>query len=130
MRRFLRGTAKQAPQCSLADPDTIPVYINNRNRLSTMKEMINWLLSAGTKKIIIVDNASSYPLLLEYYKNLPSGVVVEMLGRNGGPRIFWEMQMHLRQSTPYIVTDSDLVPDRDCPKDLVHQLNVLLHTNP
>jgi len=79
---------------------------------------------------VIVDNASTYPPLLEFYKNLPTGVEVHLLGRNLGPWAFWQEGLHKQQSIPYVVTDSDLVPAEECPKDLIHRLNVLLHNRP
>jgi len=50
----------------LVDPTTIPVYFNNFNRHDAMRRMIDWLQDAGTKRIVILDNASTYPPLLEY----------------------------------------------------------------
>src|ERR1019366_9044842 len=116
--------------CPLVSAEDIPVYITNRDRLTTTKDLVNWLKSAGTRRIIILDNASSYPPLLEYYKVLPDGVTVHLLGRNLGPWAFWQEGLHRLQSTPYVVTDSDLVPASECPKDLVSKLNVLLHNRP
>jgi len=95
-----------------------------------MREMIDWLQDAGTKNIVIFDNASTYPPLMEYYKNLPEGVSVNYLGQNCGPWAFWDKGFHLQQRTPYIVTDPDLIPDINCPKDLINQLQLLLHDNP
>jgi hypothetical protein len=111
--------------------EEFPVYINNRDRLTTVRATVNWLLQAGTQKIVILDNASTYPPLLEYYRDdLPKGVTVDYLGQNAGPWAFWDRHMHLQQRTPYIVTDSDLVPADECPKDLIHKLSALLKERP
>ena len=66
-----------------------PVYIVNRNRLTTTKRLVDWLLqSQDLEKIVILDNQSTYEPLLEYYSNLPQGVSVKWIGRNGGATIF------------------------------------------
>src|SRR5271166_4067804 len=118
------------PQPYLVPAEEIPVYLNNRDRLTTTRTTVDWLLSAGTRRIVILDNDSSYPPLLKYYKALPVGVSVEFLGANAGPWAFWDREMHLQQHTPYVVTDSDLVPAEECPKDLISKLQVLLSNRP
>jgi hypothetical protein len=114
----------------LIPSEDIPVFINNFNRLSAMREMVDWLRSAGTKHITILDNDSTYRPLLDYYDVLPAGVDVMYLGRNCGPWAFWDHHLHLSQDTPYVVTDADLIPADECPKDLIHKMNVLLDRYP
>lgn len=106
-----------------------PVFIINRNRVTTTKQLVDWLLKAKTQRIVIVDNASTYPALLEYYKNLPEGVEMLPLGRNIGRLSFWEAGIDKLQSGPYIVTDSDVVPADICPLDLIDKLESLLRTH-
>lgn len=48
----------------------VPIFINARDRLGVMKRLIDWLLDAGYRNLIILDNNSTYPPLLEYYNNL------------------------------------------------------------
>lgn len=48
----------------------IPVIINNRNRLSTTKKLVEDLQKRNTSDIRIIDNASTYPPLLEWYDTL------------------------------------------------------------
>ena len=128
--RRVRGPQAYSAPCSMVDPSTIPVYINNRNRLSSLVTLVEWLRDSGTKRIVVIDNASTYPPLLEYYKKCMGIFEVFSVGKNGGPRVFWEQGMYKWQSTPYVVTDADLEPDKNCPKDLVFQLNKLLHERP
>ncbi len=106
------------------------MFINNRDRLSTLQGLVQWLQGCGTKRTIILDNDSTYGPLLRYYKALPKGVSVSFLGRNVGPWAFWNLNMHYDQNLPYIVTDSDLLPAPECPSDLIHRLNMLLSTRP
>jgi len=100
----------------------IPIFIINRNRLSAMRKLIDWLGQAGMRKIVIMDNQSNYPPLLEYYKALPPGVKLMLLDQNHGPHVLWQQGVHKVLDTPYIVTDSDLVPAEFCPRDLVPAL--------
>ena len=45
------------------------VVINNRNRLTTTRNMVEKLLSLNPDEhIIIIDNESTYPPLLEWYE--------------------------------------------------------------
>jgi len=78
---------------------------------------------------VILDNDSSYKPLLEYYGNLSVGVSVRYQ-KNLGPWAFWEQGMHQNQRTPYVVTDSDLVPADCCPKDLIEKMLGVLSAYP
>ncbi|MBL0314851.1 MAG: hypothetical protein IPP69_03390 [Flavobacteriales bacterium] len=72
---------------SQIDVRDIPVVINNRNRLTYPLMLIDWLEKAGMKKIIIIDNASTYPPLLEYYSALRTALF--SLSENIGPLAIW-----------------------------------------
>lgn len=112
-------------------PNQVPVFIVNRNRVTTTRDLVNWLKDAGTKSITILDNDSDYPPLLEYYQSLPEGVTVYKTGGNLGCQVFWNpLRWHLVQNTPYVLTDSDIVPDVQCPKDLMRHLLALLDRFP
>ena len=100
----------------------IPVFIINRNRLGAMRSMIEWLLGVGMNKLIILDNQSDYPPLLEFYSALPEKVKLMLMTENFGPYVFWQQGVHRALETPYIITDSDLVPASFCPADLVPAL--------
>ena len=105
----------------------VPVFIINRNRVTTTSDLVNWLLNAGTTKITIMDNASTYEPLFEYYNNMPEGVIMHSMGGNYGSQGFWnQLHWHLNQTEPFIITDSDCVPSPECPKDLVDVLYDLL----
>ena len=100
----------------------IPVFIINRDRLTSLRQMVDWLLESGTRQIGIVDNASEYPPLLQYYRSLPSNVQVTYCGDNCGPYAFWATGASRCLNTPYVVTDSDIVPAAFCPRDLIAHL--------
>jgi len=108
----------------------VPVYICNRNRLSTTRRLAEWLKSAGTKSITIIDNDSSYEPLLLWYKSWPESVkYVQQMGRNAGPYECWTWAK-ARQNMPFIFSDSDVLPADCCPKDLVERCLYILNILP
>lgn len=108
----------------------IPVFIVNRNRLDAMRRLIGWLRTSGTRNIVILDNQSTYPPLLEYYGSLASHTHVLRIPENHGPYVFWQQGAHKDLGTPYIVTDSDLVPADFCPRDLIPAMLAALQRFP
>jgi hypothetical protein len=109
---------------------SIPVILNNRNRLDSLQRMISWLLAVGCSDIRILDNDSTYAPLLAYYERLPAQVSLQKLGENVGPWAFWKLGLHRGMSTPYIVSDADLVPADFCPPDLIPQLAFVVNRFP
>ena len=95
-----------------------PIYINTRDRVSDLKAQIAWFERAGHERIIILDNDSTYPPLLEYLEQTPHEV--QRLRTNLGARALW-----LRGKFPdewYAETDPDIIPTEDCPLDLLDHL--------
>jgi glycosyltransferase involved in cell wall biosynthesis len=111
-----------APASDAIDWRDVPVFIVNRNRLGALRELVDWLCAAGTRRVVIMDNASDYPPLLAYYEQLPSSVKVMRLPENHGPYVVWQQGVHKVLDTPYVVTDSDVVPAGFCPQDLIGAL--------
>ncbi len=111
----------------------VPIFINARDRLGVMKKLIDWLLNAGYRKLIILDNLSTYPPLLEYYRTLKidSRIKIIRLEKNFGHKALWLSNVleKLKISTPYIYTDPDILPIEDCPKDFVARLMKILDAN-
>lgn len=85
---------------------TIPVYINNYNQLATVRAMVAYLLRVPQVEPVIVDNASTYPPLLEWYAECPVRVV--RLDCNLGPLGVWSSGVDLHASDYFGVTDPDL----------------------
>jgi hypothetical protein len=117
------------PEVSM-DWQDIPIFIVNRNRLDAMRSLIAWLLNAGSRRIVIIDNNSNYAPLLAYYGTLPAGVKLMLMTENHGPYVFWQQGVHQALDTPYVVTDSDLVPPDFCPADLMPALLAALQRFP
>ena len=113
-----------------ADWRDIPVFVVNRNRHASLVALIDWLLAAGTRRVVVLDNASDYPPLLRYYEALPEGAKVMRLEHNHGPYVLWEQAVHEVLDTPYVLTDSDVVPAACCPGDLIGALLAALQRWP
>ena len=86
----------------------VPVIINNRNLLTWPKAMVNELQKwDGIGDIYIVDNASTYKPLLDWYATNPCKVVV--LEENLGHQAPWLCGLVQKLGEPYYaVTDPDL----------------------
>jgi hypothetical protein len=86
----------------------IPVIINNRNLLTWPKAMVERIKQfKGVGEIIIVDNDSSYPPLLEWYATNPCRI--EKLDRNVGMAAPWLAGVVARLGVAhYVVTDPDM----------------------
>jgi len=97
-----------------------PIWINNRDRLTSTRKLVEWLQRAGACYIHILDNDSSYQPLLDWYKTLKvADVLVHKLSKNRGPWALWESGLCHDCTFPFILTDSDCVPARNCPYDLM-----------
>lgn len=96
----------------------IPIIINNFNRLSFLKKLINSLEKRGYHNIYIIDNNSTYPPLLEYYKKCP--YTIFRLKQNVGYKAIWDTNIYnIFKKSFYVYTDSDMEIDESCPDDFM-----------
>lgn len=108
--RFLKTTYTNAYE--------IPIIINNRNRLTFLKQMISSLHSKGYHNIYIIDNQSTYEPLLEFYKN--SNFKVFYLNENVGFLSLWKTGIYKQfQNNFFVYSDSDVVPTEECPNNFL-----------
>jgi hypothetical protein len=108
----------------------IPILIINFNQLEYLKKLVTYLQSAGYSNIVIIDNLSTYPPLLDYYKNL-TNVTVYYNRQNQGHRVFWK-NTYLREKYGkgyYVITDADVVPISECPPEFLRLFKELLDQN-
>jgi hypothetical protein len=104
----------------------IPVIINNFNRIDYLKKLIDWLEKAEMRNIYIIDNASTYPILLDYYSQTKHTVI--RLEANIGYKALWDTSVHLWfKGLPYIYTDPDILPIEECPYDAVKYFQEILN---
>lgn len=92
--------------------EILNVYINNFNRLDTTRQLVKDLLNLGINKenIIIIDNASTYPPLLDWYKT-ECPCKIFKLEQNIGHTAFkklWDENKITKPKGFYIYTDSDI----------------------
>ena len=108
------------------DYHSIPIIINNFNRLEYLTKLIHSLEERGYRNIYILDNDSSYQPLLDYYKKTPYEVIY--LHQNVGFLALWKTPVYRRfRKQFYVYTDSDVVLDEQCPDDFMKVfLSVLL----
>ncbi|MFL5753385.1 MAG: glycosyltransferase family 2 protein [Bacteroidia bacterium] len=96
----------------------IPVIINNYNRLTYPKLLIAKLESWGYRNIFILDNNSTFPPLLEYYKNTSCKVI--RLKENMGYMALWKSGCYTKfKSGYYVYTDPDVLPLDSCGEDFL-----------
>lgn len=99
----------------------IPVVINNYNRINHLLKLIDWLEKAEMKNIYIIDNASTYQPLLDFYNKTKHNVI--KLNANLGYKALWDTSIHQWfKGLPYIYTDPDILPVEECPMDAVRFL--------
>lgn len=107
----------------------IPIVINNYNRLETLKTLIDGLTSRGYHHIYIVDNDSTYPPLLDFYRDCP--YTIYKLNQNVGHLSIWQTGIYKQFTHSYFVyTDSDLQLREDCPADFMERFVKLLQKYP
>lgn len=106
-----------------------PVYLNVRDRLTTTRKLAEQCAKLPGAEVIIIDEASTHPPLLEWYCDCPYQIV--RFDKNHGPRGAWlGMLDHAAQGiTRYVVTDSDLDLD-GVPGDVLELLAAGLERYP
>lgn len=116
-RRGTRAVAR-LERTRVPDWRDIPVIVNNRNRLTYMTALLDRLESIGCRRIVVLDNDSDYPPLLEWYATTRHEVV--RLGANLGHRALWISGIADQLAGSWFVyTDPDVVPEASCPDDFL-----------
>jgi hypothetical protein len=107
----------------------IPIVILNKDRLTITQKLVESLQKRNYNNITIIDNRSSYPPLLEWYKK--SGVEIFF---NKSPKTCtgsfyylafefgYKKFMDIIMNGDYIYTDSDTVPIDETPEDFLEDL--------
>lgn len=96
---------------------SIKIVINNRNRLTTTRRMVEHLFMLNPEEqIVILDNDSSYPPLLSWYEEIKSAVEVVRV-QNFGHNALWHIGLYQRLGEFFVHTDSDIELDPEMPVD-------------
>ena len=109
----------------IKDYKNIPIIINNRNHFTYLKKLINFLEKKEYNNIIILDNASTYQPLLDYYKKIKHRIIY--LNENLGHMALNKCNLFNEIKNDYFVyTDPDILPIDECPDDfLKHFLDLM-----
>lgn len=104
---------------------SVPLFIISRDRLSCLQQLLERL--SDHDNIVIVDNASTYAPLLDFYSSTDRRVV--HLHENLGHHAPWTAGL-IPKDECYIVTDPDVVPDENCPRDFIQHLQDIQKSHP
>jgi hypothetical protein len=108
---------------------SIPIIINNRNRLTYLLQLISWLEKNGYYNIYIIDNNSTFEPLLNFYKS--SQYKIYYLSENVGHLSLWKTGIIKDfEKNYYVYTDPDLVPVNNCPDDILEHFYKILNKYP
>lgn len=110
------------------NPFSIPIIIINFNQLFYLKQLVDFLLKRGFEKIVIIDNKSTYPPLLEYYKDVKGFVEIKFQDKNYGHNIMYQNYKSIEEYTKgyFVITDPDIIPNENLSIDFMHQMIKLL----
>lgn len=107
----------------------IPIFVISFNRLSYLEGLIAKLEDMGYTNIKIIDNASTYPPLLEFYNKTQYEVF--RMEENMGQMAFWKNDVFKEfRNDLYVVTDPDVMLIDDCPQDFLKKFYVYLKKFP
>ena len=107
-----------------------PVIITVRDRLTCLQQLLDWLESVGQNEIWLCDNASTYPPLVEFLKSTNHNVVYNRF--NLGHRAPWLSGLvpELGHSRYFIISDPDILPDKNTPSNVFELFEKTLRNNP
>lgn len=108
----------------------LPVYIISFNRLSYLESLVNWLEKSGCQNIHIVDNASTYPPLLDYLARTKH--TVHRMEKNYGHTVLFDAPefKDIVDNQYFVLSDPDVLPTDECPADFMRFLSGVLERFP
>jgi len=111
---------------------SIPIIIISYNQLSYLRQLIKFLWDHNYRNIVIIDNNSSYPPLLKYLHEIGDRISVYKLKENYGYRVLWKKKELFSKYTKgyYVITDPDIIPIENCPKDFLKYFKKILDQTP
>lgn len=104
----------------------IHVLLVNRNLLTTTKNTVEFLRKESRVEVHILDQSSTYPPLLEWYKTIPEDIIY---CGNEGPYSCWNPKYKNFRRNYFIVADSDCLYD-DVPDDWLDVMLEVLENAP
>lgn len=113
--------------------DAIPVVINNFNRADSLRTLVDWILTLeGNPAVIILDNGSTYPPVKAYYRSLRALPQVQVVRLGFNARLYGiaDAVQELTAFPRYVVTDPDLVPYPQTPRNILTHMKAMLDRYP
>ncbi|HEY1740019.1 MAG TPA: hypothetical protein VGI86_14990, partial [Acidimicrobiia bacterium] len=105
-----------------------PIIINCRDRVTPLRNLVDWCERAGHERIVLLDNASTYEPLRDYLASMPHDVL--QLDENLGSRALWRCRAsEFLRSDWFVYTDPDIIPIDDCPDNAVAVLRDALDSD-
>ena len=127
--RFLRSLAGETPAngqigptsrtAAKVDTRRIPIIINSFNQFTYLKLMIDQLQRLGRTEIVVIDQASSYPPLLEYLDQIARTVTVVRLRQNNGPHWLFTSGFSALLPRYFVYTDPDILFPAAMPRSFI-----------
>lgn len=101
----------------------IPILIPVFNSVTYLKSMVSQLRRYGFEEIIAIDNASTFPPLLDYLSQSSPDLSVIRLEENKGPHnLFLDPKNLLALPDHFCITDPDLELNPSLPDDFIYEL--------
>lgn len=100
--------------------DEIPIIIPTFNQVSYAKFMTSQLIELGIDNFVVSDNNSTYPEMTKWLDDISQNFRVLHLGHNLGPRIYSERGIVEYMPDYFIVTDPDLIFNKNLPKTFIN----------
>lgn len=109
----------------------VKAFVIFRDRVSYARRCVTALTAAGLYPVI-VDQGSTWPEALFWLACMEEAGIAVMRRGGGHPRGLWDYAPfgEMRGDERYIVTDPDVVPAADCPRDWPARLSALLDKYP
>jgi glycosyltransferase involved in cell wall biosynthesis len=112
------GRASHGP----AEPAGVPVIINSFNQPTYLRSMLEQLSRVEHGEIVVLDQASTYPPMLEYLQELESELTVVRLRTNNGPHWLFTSGLALTLPKFFIYTDADIRFPADMPAGFIGEM--------
>lgn len=107
--------------------DDIPIIIPTFNTATYLQSMVDQLEERGWTNIIIGDNGSTYPPMLDLLDTLSKKYAVVLWRKNMGPRVYTEdKDICSRMPKYFIVTDPDLLFNKKMPTSTLDKMKRIL----
>jgi glycosyltransferase involved in cell wall biosynthesis len=121
------GESAQPGQASTSaepDPasDRVPVVVNSFNQPTYLRIMIDQLLALGCRHIMVLDQGSTYPPLLDYLTSIETVATVIRLKENNGPHWFFTSGLSTMLPEYFIYTDPDIAFGPEMPRTVISDL--------